>query len=163
MHIWVHIYIHYLYKYADMYLCVIYMCKYIIMYIHVFIYFVCTHTVYKYIIYSIYVYILHMFSNSKCSQSGKAMEKTANKSCDVEVYEKKIRLLEKQRKDVSLVQIYGSSSFAIRESLCVCVQFPICWLVICFTSWFGLQVLEVNKQWDIQWNAMKSQFEQKVQ
>ncbi|XP_024919101.1 TNFAIP3-interacting protein 1 [Cynoglossus semilaevis] len=55
-------------------------------------------------------------------KSGKATEKTANKSCDVEVYEKKIRLLEKQRKDV----------------------------------------LEVNKQWDIQWNAMKSQFEQKI-
>lgn len=24
------------------------------------------------------------------------------------------------------------------------------------------QVLEVNKQWDIQWNSMKQQFEQKV-
>ncbi|XP_035859853.1 TNFAIP3-interacting protein 1 isoform X2 [Sander lucioperca] len=55
-------------------------------------------------------------------KSGKAAEKTPTKSCDVEVYEKKIKLLEKQRKDV----------------------------------------LEVNKQWDIQWNSMKSQFEQKI-
>ncbi|XP_041800114.1 TNFAIP3-interacting protein 1 isoform X1 [Chelmon rostratus] len=55
-------------------------------------------------------------------KSGKASEKTPTKPCDVEVYEKKIKLLEKQRKDV----------------------------------------LEVNKQWDIQWNSMKSQFEQKI-
>ncbi|XP_069387690.1 TNFAIP3-interacting protein 1 isoform X6 [Paralichthys olivaceus] len=55
-------------------------------------------------------------------KSGKATEKTPTKPCDVEVYEKKIKLLEKQRKDV----------------------------------------LEVNKQWDIQWNSMKSQFEQKI-
>uniref|UniRef100_A0AAV2KHG7 NF-kappa-B essential modulator NEMO CC2-LZ domain-containing protein n=1 Tax=Knipowitschia caucasica TaxID=637954 RepID=A0AAV2KHG7_KNICA len=55
-------------------------------------------------------------------KSGKAAEKTPTKHCDVETYEKKIKLLEKQRKDV----------------------------------------LEVNKQWDIQWNAMKSQFEQKI-
>ncbi|XP_026186080.1 TNFAIP3-interacting protein 1 isoform X4 [Mastacembelus armatus] len=55
-------------------------------------------------------------------RSGKAAEKTPTKPCDVEVYEKKIKLLEKQRKDV----------------------------------------LEVNKQWDIQWNSMKSQFEQKI-
>ncbi|KAM3612907.1 uncharacterized protein V6R79_016815 [Siganus canaliculatus] len=55
-------------------------------------------------------------------KSGKASEKTPSKPCDVEVYEKKIKLLEKQRKDV----------------------------------------LEVNKQWDIQWNSMKSQFEQKI-
>ncbi|XP_070692599.1 TNFAIP3-interacting protein 1 isoform X2 [Pempheris klunzingeri] len=55
-------------------------------------------------------------------KSGKTAEKTPTKPCDVEVYEKKIKLLEKQRKDV----------------------------------------LEVNKQWDIQWNSMKSQFEQKI-
>ncbi|XP_044062246.1 TNFAIP3-interacting protein 1 isoform X2 [Siniperca chuatsi] len=55
-------------------------------------------------------------------KSGKAAEKNPTKPCDVEVYEKKIKLLEKQRKDV----------------------------------------LEVNKQWDIQWNSMKSQFEQKI-
>ncbi|XP_067373975.1 TNFAIP3-interacting protein 1 isoform X2 [Channa argus] len=55
-------------------------------------------------------------------RSGKVAEKTPTKPCDVEVYEKKIKLLEKQRKDV----------------------------------------LEVNKQWDIQWNSMKSQFEQKI-
>ncbi|XP_034398653.1 TNFAIP3-interacting protein 1 isoform X3 [Cyclopterus lumpus] len=55
-------------------------------------------------------------------KSGKAAEKTQSRPCDVEVYEKKIKLLEKQRKDV----------------------------------------LEVNKQWDIQWNSMKSQFEQKI-
>ncbi|XP_069027922.1 TNFAIP3-interacting protein 1 isoform X2 [Embiotoca jacksoni] len=55
-------------------------------------------------------------------KSGKAAEKTPTKPCDFEVYEKKIKLLEKQRKDV----------------------------------------LEVNKQWDIQWNSMKSQFEQKI-
>lgn len=36
-------------------------------------------------------------------QSGKAAEKTPAKPCDVEVYEKKIKLLEKQRKDVSLL------------------------------------------------------------
>ncbi|XP_028315367.1 TNFAIP3-interacting protein 1 isoform X4 [Gouania willdenowi] len=53
---------------------------------------------------------------------GKTSEKTPTKPCDVEVYEKKIKLLEKQRKDV----------------------------------------LEVNKQWDIQWNSMKTQFEQKI-
>uniref|UniRef100_A0A3Q2E5C1 TNFAIP3-interacting protein 1 n=1 Tax=Cyprinodon variegatus TaxID=28743 RepID=A0A3Q2E5C1_CYPVA len=55
-------------------------------------------------------------------KSGKSAERTPAKACDIEVYEKKIKLLEKQRKDV----------------------------------------LEVNKQWDIQWNAMKSQFEQKI-
>uniref|UniRef100_A0A3Q3B5V9 TNFAIP3 interacting protein 1 n=1 Tax=Kryptolebias marmoratus TaxID=37003 RepID=A0A3Q3B5V9_KRYMA len=55
-------------------------------------------------------------------KSGKSAEKNPAKPCDVEVYEKKIKLLEKQRKDV----------------------------------------LEVNKQWDIQWNSMKSQFEQKI-
>ncbi|XP_033822076.1 TNFAIP3-interacting protein 1 isoform X2 [Periophthalmus magnuspinnatus] len=55
-------------------------------------------------------------------KSGKAAEKTPTKHCDIETYEKKIKLLEKQRKDV----------------------------------------LEVNKQWDIQWNAMKTQFEQKI-
>ncbi|XP_057205027.1 TNFAIP3-interacting protein 1 isoform X1 [Triplophysa rosa] len=55
-------------------------------------------------------------------QSGKAAEKTPSKTLDPEVYEKKIKLLEKQRKDV----------------------------------------LEVNKQWDIQWNSMKAQFEQKI-
>ncbi|KAK3526072.1 hypothetical protein QTP70_014663 [Hemibagrus guttatus] len=55
-------------------------------------------------------------------QSSKAAEKTPSKTLDPEVYEKKIRLLEKQRKDV----------------------------------------LEVNKQWDIQWNSMKAQYEQKI-
>ncbi|XP_051505950.1 TNFAIP3-interacting protein 1-like isoform X1 [Myxocyprinus asiaticus] len=55
-------------------------------------------------------------------QSGKAVEKTPSKTLDPEVYEKKIKLLEKQRRDV----------------------------------------LEVNKQWDIQWNSMKTQFEQKI-
>ncbi|XP_048885066.1 TNFAIP3-interacting protein 1 isoform X2 [Brienomyrus brachyistius] len=55
-------------------------------------------------------------------QSGKAVEKAPPKTCDPEVYEKKIKLLEKQRKDV----------------------------------------LEVNKQWDIQWNSMKLQYEQKI-
>ncbi|XP_061901672.1 TNFAIP3-interacting protein 1 isoform X5 [Entelurus aequoreus] len=55
-------------------------------------------------------------------KSGKAAGKSPNKPCDVEFYEKKIKLLEKQRKDV----------------------------------------LEVNKQWDVQWNSMKSQFEQKI-
>ncbi|XP_031654345.1 TNFAIP3-interacting protein 1 isoform X15 [Oncorhynchus kisutch] len=49
-------------------------------------------------------------------------EKAPAKPCDPEAYEKKIKLLEKQRKDV----------------------------------------LEVNKQWDVQWNSMKSQFEQKI-
>ncbi|XP_052005969.1 TNFAIP3-interacting protein 1 isoform X2 [Xyrauchen texanus] len=55
-------------------------------------------------------------------QSGKAVEKTPSKTLNPEVYEKKIKLLEKQRRDV----------------------------------------LEVNKQWDIQWNSMKTQFEQKI-
>ncbi|XP_038868459.1 TNFAIP3-interacting protein 1-like isoform X1 [Salvelinus namaycush] len=52
---------------------------------------------------------------------GNATEKAPAKPCDPEAYEKKIKLLEKQRKDV----------------------------------------LDVNKQWDVQWNSMKSQFEQK--
>lgn len=59
-------------------------------------------------------------------QSGKAAEKTPTKPCDVEVYEKKIKLLEKQRKDVSLVffcfvfvTITVHPLFAIGESLCV--------------------------------------------
>ncbi|XP_053498211.1 TNFAIP3-interacting protein 1 isoform X2 [Ictalurus furcatus] len=55
-------------------------------------------------------------------QSSKAAEKTPSKTLDPEMYEKKIRLLEKQRRDV----------------------------------------LEVNKQWDIQWNSMKTQYEQKI-
>lgn len=41
-----------------------------------------------------------------CPQSGKAAEKTPTKPCDVEVYEKKIKLLEKQRKDVSLFSFF---------------------------------------------------------
>ncbi|XP_055744298.1 TNFAIP3-interacting protein 1-like isoform X6 [Salvelinus fontinalis] len=53
---------------------------------------------------------------------GNATEKAPAKPCDPEAYEKKIKLLEKQRKDV----------------------------------------LDVNKQWDVQWNSMKSQFEQKI-
>ncbi|CDQ85172.1 unnamed protein product [Oncorhynchus mykiss] len=58
------------------------------------------------------------------SQNGNTTEKekAPAKPCDPEAYEKKIKLLEKQRKDV----------------------------------------LEVNKQWDVQWNSMKSQFEQKI-
>ncbi|XP_053541965.1 TNFAIP3-interacting protein 1 isoform X6 [Ictalurus punctatus] len=56
------------------------------------------------------------------AQSSKAAEKTPSKTLDPEMYEKKIRLLEKQRRDV----------------------------------------LEVNKQWDIQWNSMKTQYEQKI-
>uniref|UniRef100_A0AAY4E2F5 TNFAIP3-interacting protein 1 n=1 Tax=Denticeps clupeoides TaxID=299321 RepID=A0AAY4E2F5_9TELE len=55
-------------------------------------------------------------------QSGKAAEKTPVKSSDPDVHEKKIKLLEKQLKDV----------------------------------------LEVNKQWDLQWTSMKTQFEQKI-
>nr|AYG86852.1 TNFAIP3-interacting protein 1 [Salvelinus malma] len=57
-------------------------------------------------------------------QSGNATEKekAPAKPWDPEAYEKKIKLLEKQRKDV----------------------------------------LDVNKQWDVQWNSMKSQFEQKI-
>ncbi|KAI1898251.1 hypothetical protein AGOR_G00070410 [Albula goreensis] len=55
-------------------------------------------------------------------QSSRGAEKATMKPCDPEAYEKKIKLLEKQRKDV----------------------------------------LEVNKQWDIQWNTMKQQFEQKI-
>ncbi|KAJ8394464.1 hypothetical protein AAFF_G00046750 [Aldrovandia affinis] len=55
-------------------------------------------------------------------QNSKGAEKGLAKPCDSEAYEKKIKLLEKQRKDV----------------------------------------LEVNKQWDIQWNSMKQQFEQKI-
>ncbi|XP_066523121.1 TNFAIP3-interacting protein 1 isoform X2 [Hoplias malabaricus] len=55
-------------------------------------------------------------------QASKPAEKTPSKTLDPEVYEKKIRLLEKQRRDV----------------------------------------LEVNKQWDIQWTSMKTQFEQKI-
>lgn len=39
----------------------------------------------------------------RAAQSGKAAEKTPAKPCDAEVYEKKIKLLEKQRKDVSLL------------------------------------------------------------
>lgn len=54
-----------------------------------------------------------------CPQSGKAAEKTPAKPCDVEVYEKKIKLLEKQRKDVSLFCWYCSSSFAIGETFSI--------------------------------------------
>ncbi|MBN3307940.1 TNIP1 protein, partial [Amia calva] len=55
-------------------------------------------------------------------QTGKAVEKTQMKTWDPEAYEKKIKLLEKQREDV----------------------------------------LEVNKQWDVQFNSMKQQSEQKI-
>lgn len=97
-------------------------------------------------------------------QSGKAAEKTPTKPCDVEVYEKKIKLLEKQRKDVSLACLL---SYLLLILFChrgksLCILFPTCSVVFVSLSGF-LQVLEVNKQWDIQWNAMKSQFEQKVQ
>lgn len=54
-----------------------------------------------------------------CPQTGKAAEKTPAKPCDVEVYEKKIKLLEKQRKDVSLFCWYCSFFFAIRETLSI--------------------------------------------
>lgn len=40
-----------------------------------------------------------------CVQTSKASEKTPSKTLDPEVYEKKIRLLEKQRRDVSVVQM----------------------------------------------------------
>lgn len=91
-----------------------------------------------------------------CPQSGNAAEKSPNKPCDVEVYEKKIKLLEKQRKDASLFLwlrpvLLFDSIFNV---------FSICSFVLRHVS---AQVLEVNKQWDIQWNSMKSQFEQKVQ
>ncbi|XP_047675104.1 TNFAIP3-interacting protein 1 isoform X2 [Tachysurus fulvidraco] len=63
-----------------------------------------------------------MTQQVQLTQASKAAEKTPSKTLDPEVYEKKIRLLEKQRRDV----------------------------------------LEVNKQWDIQWNSMKAQYEQKI-
>lgn len=88
-------------------------------------------------------------------QSGKAAEKTPAKPCDLEVYEKKIKLLEKQRKDVSLLFLLLVPFVPLGKT---CGRFfPKSHLFHCL-----LQVLEVNKQWDIQWNAMKSQFEQKV-
>lgn len=64
-----------------------------------------------------------MFFFFCCPQTGKAAEKTPAKPCDVEVYEKKIKLLEKQRKDVSLFCWYCSFSFAIGESLSIVCLF----------------------------------------
>lgn len=96
-----------------------------------------------------------------CPQSGKAAEKTPTKPCDVEGYEKKIKLLEKQRKDVSLLLLLLILFCHRGKSLCT--LFPICSVSFVSLSDSCLQVLEVNKQWDIQWNSMKSQFEQKVQ
>lgn len=49
------------------------------------------------------------------AQSGKAAEKTPAKTCDVEVYEKKIKLLEKQRKDVSLLFLLLIPFVPLRE------------------------------------------------
>lgn len=45
---------------------------------------------------------IFFFCSSSPLQTGKSAEKTPAKPCDIETYEKKIRLLEKQRKDVSL-------------------------------------------------------------
>lgn len=53
-------------------------------------------------------------------QSGKAAEKTPTKACDAEVYEKKIKLLEKQRKDVSFLSFY----------LSFCLSFCLSWLLL---------------------------------
>lgn len=53
------------------------------------------------------------------AQSGKAAEKTPAKPCDVEVYEKKIKLLEKQRKDVSLLFLLLIPFVPLRENLVV--------------------------------------------
>ena len=92
-------------------------------------------------------------------QSAKAVDKTPVKSCDPEVYEKKIKLLEKQRKDVSLsLSLSLSLSRSLHSFLLLwSFQSVSLWLRLCFS-----QVLEVNKQWDVQWNNMKTQFEQKV-
>lgn len=68
-----------------------------------------------------------------CPQSGKAAEKTPAKPCDVEVYEKKIKLLEKQRKDVSLFCWYCSSSFAIGETFSI-VFFFVCFIFFHFVT-----------------------------
>lgn len=64
------------------------------------------------------------------AQSGKAAEKTPAKPCDVEVYEKKIKLLEKQRKDVSLLFLLLIPFVPLREKLVV-VFFP---SLTCFTA-----------------------------
>lgn len=53
------------------------------------------------------------------AQSGKAAEKTPAKPCDVEVYEKKIKLLEKQRKDVSRLFLLLIPFVPLREKLVV--------------------------------------------
>ncbi|XP_044062245.1 TNFAIP3-interacting protein 1 isoform X1 [Siniperca chuatsi] len=98
-------------------------------------------------------------------KSGKAAEKNPTKPCDVEVYEKKIKLLEKQRKDVSFFFFFffALTAHPLLPLGKVSVYFvSYMFSVICFTFWHCLQVLEVNKQWDIQWNSMKSQFEQKI-
>lgn len=58
------------------------------------------------------------------TQSGKAAEKTPAKPCDVEVYEKKIKLLEKQRKDVSLLFLLLIPLVPSREKL----------VVVCFSQ-----------------------------
>lgn len=63
-----------------------------------------------------------------CPQSGKAAEKTPTKPCDVEVYEKKIKLLEKQRKDVSLFLFFLHLLLILfcHRGKSLCVLFPIC-------------------------------------
>lgn len=65
-----------------------------------------------------------------CPQSGKAAEKSQSRPCDVEVYEKKIKLLEKQRKDVSLLFVLLWLRVLLRRE--VSDPFPSCWFVCRF-------------------------------
>lgn len=71
-----------------------------------------------------------------CPQSGKAAEKTPTKPCDVEVYEKKIKLLEKQRKDVSFFFFFALTAHPLfHRGKSLCILFPICSVLFCFTFW----------------------------
>lgn len=72
------------------------------------------------------------------AQSGKAAEKTPAKPCDVEVYEKKIKLLEKQRKDVSLLFLLLIPFVPLREKLVVVFVFffpSLTCFTVCYRYW----------------------------
>lgn len=89
-------------------------------------------------------------------QSGAGAEKALGRG-DLEAKEKKVKILEHQRREVRM-GLGGGSSTEDRGGfgLWGCVLGP------CSVGTLCPQLLEVNKQWDQHFRAMKQKYEQKV-
>lgn len=89
-------------------------------------------------------------------QSGAGAEKALGRG-DLEAKEKKVKILEHQRREVRM-GLGGGSSTEDRGGfgLWGCVLGP------CSAGTLCPQLLEVNKQWDQHFRAMKQKYEQKV-